>query len=387
MIRASTIGFLLPIAVLAASSHFSRFSEGVGVGGACHFPAIFNFGDSNSDTGGLSAVFGQAPAPNGETHFGGPAGRYCDGRLVVDFIAESLGLPHLSAYLDSMGTNFSHGANFATAGSPIISPNTSGFSPINLNVQLVEYSEFCSRSQIIRSRGGMFAKLMPKEEYLSRGLYTFDVGQNDLTAGLKMNETIEQIKAGLPEIIARFSDVVTKVYAQGGRSFWVHNTGPLGCLIYILDRFGDEYNLDEYGCAIEINEMARHFNSLLKESVEGLRRDLPEASITYVDIYTVKYDLITRAEKHGFEQPFVVCCGHGGKYNYNDSRRCGAKITIDGKEVVIAKSCRDPSVRVSWDGIHFTEAANRWIFKQIATGAFSDPPVQLTMACHSTIQC
>jgi hypothetical protein len=53
---------------------------------SCDFPAIFNFGDSNSDTGGLSAAFGQAPSPNGETYFHHPAGRYSDGRLIIDFI-------------------------------------------------------------------------------------------------------------------------------------------------------------------------------------------------------------------------------------------------------------------------------------------------------------
>lgn len=52
----------------------------------CDFPAIFNFGDSNSDTGGLSAAFGQVGPPHGESYFHHPAGRYCDGRLVVDFI-------------------------------------------------------------------------------------------------------------------------------------------------------------------------------------------------------------------------------------------------------------------------------------------------------------
>lgn len=52
----------------------------------CSFPAVFNFGDSNSDTGGLSAAFGQAPSPNGETYFGAPAGRFSDGRLIIDFI-------------------------------------------------------------------------------------------------------------------------------------------------------------------------------------------------------------------------------------------------------------------------------------------------------------
>lgn len=44
----------------------------------CHFPAIFNFGDSNSDKGGLSAAFGQAGPPSGETFFHHPAGRYSD---------------------------------------------------------------------------------------------------------------------------------------------------------------------------------------------------------------------------------------------------------------------------------------------------------------------
>ena len=54
----------------------------------CEFPAIFSFGDSNSDTGGYSAAFGQErpPAPYGESYFGCPAGRYSDGRLIIDFI-------------------------------------------------------------------------------------------------------------------------------------------------------------------------------------------------------------------------------------------------------------------------------------------------------------
>lgn len=56
---------------------------------SCSFPAMFNFGDSNSDTGGLSAAFGQAPYPNGETYFRTPSGRYSDGRLLIDFIGTS----------------------------------------------------------------------------------------------------------------------------------------------------------------------------------------------------------------------------------------------------------------------------------------------------------
>ena len=55
----------------------------------CGYEAIFNFGDSNSDTGGFWSVFPGAPPPNGMTYFKRPAGRASDGRLIVDFIGTS----------------------------------------------------------------------------------------------------------------------------------------------------------------------------------------------------------------------------------------------------------------------------------------------------------
>ncbi|KAK8526393.1 hypothetical protein V6N13_017431 [Hibiscus sabdariffa] len=354
--------------------------------GPCTFPAIFNFGDSNSDTGGLSAAFGQAPAPNGETFFHTQAGRYSDGRLIIDFIAESFGLPHLSAYLDSVGSNFSHGANFATAGSTIRRQNTTifqgGASPISLDVQLVQFSDFRRRSQILNKQG-IFDKLLPKEDYFSKALYTFDIGQNDLTAGYKLNLTMEQVKAYVPDVLHQYSDAVKRVYDLGGRTFWIHNTAPAGCLPYVLDRFlTSAAQLDRYGCGSPFNDVARYFNKRLKDVVIQLRKQLPLANITYVDVYSVKYTLITQAKKLGFMLPLRACCGHGGKYNFNNALRCGGKITVNGKEVLIANSCRNPSVRVNWDGIHFTEAANKWIFEQIANGSFSNPPIPLEMACQ-----
>lgn len=54
----------------------------------CDFPAIYNFGDSNSDTGGISAAFYPAGQPSGETFFHEPAGRGSDGRLIIDFIGK-----------------------------------------------------------------------------------------------------------------------------------------------------------------------------------------------------------------------------------------------------------------------------------------------------------
>ncbi|XP_012479303.1 GDSL esterase/lipase At3g26430 [Gossypium raimondii] len=353
----------------------------------CRFPAIFNFGDSNSDTGGLSAAFGQAPPPNGFSYFGAPAGRYTDGRLLIDFIAESLGLPYLSAFLDSVGTNFSHGANFATAGSTIRPQNTtlqqSGFSPISLNVQFYEFNDFHARTQVVRKRGGVFEILMPKKEHFSNALYTFDIGQNDLTAGYFSNMSTDDVKAYVPDVLNQFQTIIQYIYNQGGRYFWIHNTGPVGCLPYVMERIPVlAGQIDDYGCASPFNEVAQFFNRGLKKIVEQLRKNLPHAAITYVDVYSVKYSLISQGRKHGFKHPLRTCCGHGGKYNYNKNLGCGAKVNKHGKEVLVGAPCKDPWTYVNWDGVHFTEAANKYIFERIVDGSLSDPPTPLNMACY-----
>lgn len=52
------------------------------------YPAVFNFGDSNSDTGELVAGLGiQLAPPNGRNYFKTPSGRFCNGRLIVDFLS------------------------------------------------------------------------------------------------------------------------------------------------------------------------------------------------------------------------------------------------------------------------------------------------------------
>lgn len=53
-------------------------------------PVMFNFGDSNSDTGGIAAAMGwHIVPPEGRAFFRHPTGRFCDGRLTIDFLCES----------------------------------------------------------------------------------------------------------------------------------------------------------------------------------------------------------------------------------------------------------------------------------------------------------
>ncbi|TXG56199.1 hypothetical protein EZV62_017512 [Acer yangbiense] len=342
----------LSCVVVTISIFFSSVSAATADDEKCHFPAIFNFGDSNSDTGGLAALFGQFPPPHGVPFFGAPAGRYCDGRLVIDFIAEGLRFPYLSAYLDSVGSDFAHGANFATAGATARPQNMTRRrgSPISLDFQWNQFYDFHNKSQVVRSRGGHFRKLLPKAEDFSCALYTIDIGQNDLTGPSLLNMTSDELRAYVQDVVDPLQDIV---------------------------------KVDKAGCAIISNEIAQTFNNQLKEAVVQLRKDLQSAAITLVDVYSIKYSLFGKGrKKHGFKQSLRTCCGHGGKYNYNIHMGCGGYKIVHGKEISVRKICEHPSEYVIWDGAHFTQAANKFIYDQIVGGTFSDPPLPLKMACH-----
>lgn len=53
--------------------------------------------------------------------------------------------------------------------------------------------------------GGVYKDLMLKEEYFSQALYTFDIGQNDLTAFYFLNQSAGEY---IPNALKEFSKVV-----------------------------------------------------------------------------------------------------------------------------------------------------------------------------------
>ncbi|KAJ9152839.1 hypothetical protein P3X46_026354 [Hevea brasiliensis] len=351
----------------------------------CDFPAIYNFGDSNSDTGGISAAFEPIRAPYGEAFFHKTAGRDSDGRLIIDFIAERLKLPYLSAYLNSIGTNYRHGANFATGGSTIRRQNETifeyGISPFSLDMQIVQFNQFKSRTGDLyhEVKNTPEAEKLPRPEEFAKALYTFDIGQNDLSVGFR-KMSFDQLRAALPDIVNQLASAVQNIYQQGGRAFWIHNTGPIGCLpvnLFYVSNPPSGY-LDEHGCVKAQNEMAVEFNSKLQDRIVKLRAELPEAAIAYVDVYSAKYGLISNAKNLGLADPLKVCCGYHVNF---DHIWCGNKGTVNNTEVYGA-SCKDPSIFISWDGVHYSQAANQWVADHTQNGSLANPPIPITYACH-----
>ncbi|KAJ7978019.1 GDSL esterase/lipase [Quillaja saponaria] len=341
-----------------------------------NFPVVFNFGDSNSDTGDLLAAgIERIDPPYGQTYFGEPSGRYSDGRLIVDFLMDAMDLPFLNPYLDSEGLpNFRKGCNFAAAGSTILPATAASICPFSFGVQVAQFLRFKARALGLIAEGKKLDKYLPTEDYFQKGLYMFDIGQNDL-AGAFYSKSLDQILASIPTILVEFETGVKKLYDQGGRNFWIHNTGPLGCLAQNVAKFGtDPSKLDELGCVSSHNQAAKLFNLQLHALSKKLQGQYADANITYVDIYTIKSNLVANYSRYGFEQPIMACCGYGGApLNYDSRIGCGQTKILNGTSIT-AKGCNDSTEYINWDGIHYTEAANQYVSSQILTGKYSDPP-------------
>ncbi|XP_052193184.1 GDSL esterase/lipase At1g09390 [Diospyros lotus] len=332
-------------------------------------PIIFNFGDSNSDTGGLVAGIGfPVNLPNGRTFFRRSTGRLSDGRLLIDFLCQSVKTSLLNPYLDSVGTTFTNGANFAVVGSSTLPK----YVPFSLNIQVNQFLRFRTRSLQLFHAG--FPNLIDDQGFRD-ALYIIDIGQNDIADSFAKNFSYTQVVRRIPSVIIEIKNAIKAIYDQGGRKFWVHNTGPLGCLPQKLSMVqSSSKDLDPYGCLSSYNTAARVFNSKLLQLCQEMRSEMKDATIVYVDIYAIKYDLIANSSKYGFSSPLMACCGYGGPpYNYNIKVPCGQP----GHQV-----CSEGARYISWDGIHYTEAANTIVFSKILSTVYSTPRTRFDFFCR-----
>ncbi|EYU32204.1 hypothetical protein ABFS82_02G170800 [Erythranthe guttata] len=348
----------------------------------CAFEAIFNFGDSNSDTGGFFAAFPSQSSPNGMTYFNRPTGRPSNGRLFIDFLAQGLGLPFLSPYLQSIGSDFRHGANFATSASTVLQPNTSlyvtGVSPFYLAVQINQLKNFKARVEEFKSQG---QTNLPQPDVFGKSLYTFYIGQNDFT-GYASSAGPGGVKQIQPQIISQIVSAIKEIYWLGGRTFMVLNLAPVGCYpTFLVQQSQGGSDIDPSGCMMSYNNAVNDYNENLKQALSQVRQELHDANVIYVDTNSVILDLFRNPTSHGMQHATTACCGYGGgSYNYNQQVFCGATKVVDG-QTVTASACSDPQNYVSWDGIHLTEAANKIVAYSILSGSNFDPSFALNQYC------
>lgn len=351
----------------------------------CQFPALFNFGDSSSDTGGVHVAFPfmnlAEDLPYGETYFRRPANRYSDGRLLIDFLAQGLGKSFLSPYLQSVDSNFTQGVNFASAGAT--AKDATLMSPFSLNVQINQFKVFKKQVSLVLEQKGP-QDYLPRMDVFMNGLYILQIGGNDFSYGymnLKMNT--EQIRSYLPGVVNSISNAVKELYEEGAKTIWVFDVGPQGCLPVVLSKYPHSArDLDEHGCAKPYNDVVSFYNRLLKKQLGLLQQQLEGASVVYVDTYDIQYTMIQNAKRFGFEYTMRACCGVGGRHNYDYRVQCGSSNHVHG-QYLTALSCTNPSIYMNWDGVHLTDRANRLVARHILSGAYFHPPFPLAQVCPS----
>ncbi|XP_021727259.1 GDSL esterase/lipase At3g62280-like [Chenopodium quinoa] len=339
-------------------------SNVVNVAGSQERPLLINLGDANSDTGGVLAGAGlPIGLPHGITFFHRGTGRFGDGRLIIDFLCEHLNLGYLTPYLESLKPNFTSGVNFAVAGATLLPK----YVPFTLSVQVRQFIHYKNRSLELISHG---ARDLINEKGFRRALYMIDVGQNDILLALyASNITFEPVAQKILSFLEEIRLAVDTIYQYGGRKFWIQNTGPLGCQPkeLALHPHTDD-DLDDIGCFRVINQAATAFNEGLRLLCEDLRSVYKDAVIVYVDVYSIKYSLSANPEEYGFKKPFTACCGRKLPNNYDRNATCGQP----GSTI-----CKNVSQSIIWDGVHYTEAANRIVATKILSGEYSTPQMKL----------
>ncbi|CAL9162274.1 unnamed protein product [Musa hybrid cultivar] len=338
------------------------------------FTAIFSFGDSIADTGNAvrlgSLGASSGSPPYGRTFFDRPTGRFSDGRVIIDFIAQGLGLPLVRPYLDGgSGDDFRQGANFAVGGATAL--DLDFFSSKGIQASWTDRS---LRVQIESFKQLLSSLSSDTKEVLNSSLILMgEIGGNDYNHPFFQGKNADEVRTFVPSVIGAISSAINDLIELGVKTLLVPGNFPIGCIPAYLDVFQSK-NVEDYdsqtGCIKWLNEFSEYHNRLLQDELDRLRKLHPHVTIIYANYYDATITFFRAPQLFGFKAPLHACCGSDGPYGVNRFVQCGHKD---------ATVCSDPSSSISWDGIHLTEAAYETIARSLLEGPYAKPPI--TRAC------
>ncbi|KAK9281405.1 hypothetical protein L1049_004306 [Liquidambar formosana] len=312
--------------------------------------ALFIFGDSFLDSGNNNYIntttLDQANFwPYGETYFKYPTGRFSDGRLVSDFIAEYAKLPLIRPFLQPGIRQYDNGVNLASAGAGALVETFQG-SVIDLKTQLRYFKKV--ETWFRHKFGNPEAKAR-----LSSAVYLFSIGTNDYMSPFLTNSTLldsysESQYVGM--VIGNLTTIIKGIYRRGGRKFGFINVVDLGCVpgLRII-------NSENNGtCLEEASILAKLHNEALSKLLATLENQLHGFKYSLFDFNSNIRRRMDHPSKYGLMEGKTACCGKG---QFRGIFSCGGKRAV--KEFQL---CKNPSEYVFWDSFHLTEK----VYKQLA---------------------
>ncbi|XP_021845253.1 acetylajmalan esterase-like [Spinacia oleracea] len=314
-----------------------------------HFEAIYQFGDSLSDTGnfvreptGGNSAYNKLPYGQTIKH---PTGRASDGLLIVDYIAMYFHLPQLNPYL-ATGSDFTHGVNFAVIGA---TANGGGNS---LAKQLGWFKTHLTST---------FHNPAAIKERLQKSLILMgEIGGNDFNGPFNEHKSIQEVTKLVPGVVKAIKDAVEEVIGLGAANIVVPGNFPIGCVPIYLVQFAtnDTSKYDELQCLKDYNDFSKSYNHQLLQAIQQLQQEHPDVAIVYADYYSALTLTIRNALNLGIEQDGTkkACCGTGNNPHNFGSQSCGSPGSL---------VCPDPSKRVNWDGVHMTQQGNKGVADEL----------------------
>ncbi|XP_052183899.1 GDSL esterase/lipase 1-like isoform X4 [Diospyros lotus] len=333
----------------AGSSHSHDLQDG---------PALFFFGDTYFDVGNNNYINTTTTLqanfwPYGQTFFNYPTGRYSDGRLIPDFIAEHAKRPLLLPYKHPGYNQHAGGANFASSGASALAETFQGLA-INLHTQLNYFKE------VERQLGG---DIEAKKALLSRAIFVLSIGAADYASPFWTNKTgfIRRFSGEeyVGMVIGNLTLVIKEIHKAGGRKFGFLGVSPMGC--WPMLRAVNPTNTGDDGCHEDVNALVRLHNVALSQLLRSLEGELQGFKYSLFDFYTWGLERINNPSKYGFKEGKEACCG-AGPYRGFDS--CGEKRGVE------YQLCSNPSEYLFFDLAHPSDAA----FKQLSELMWSGPP-------------
>ncbi|KAJ1298274.1 hypothetical protein BS78_01G440900 [Paspalum vaginatum] len=282
LLRRCAAAALLLLVLLSSCAPASVLSSSATAQAAPHrvgrrrrYDAIFSLGDSYADTGNGPVAFRcynitanpvmRPPYGSGSTFFGRPTGRNCDGRLAIDFIAQSLGLPLVllppRRQLRRRGRHRPGRQLLPPLGSP--------------RRQHVPAQHQPRRADAVGSSPRSAPPPPTTARRCSAGRSSSWARSGPTTTSSPWPPTrasVHEVRSLVPAVVATISTAVKRLiteHGDGAATVVVPGVMPMGCAPPVLVVFAnpDPAAYDPgTGCLKAINGLAAHHNALLQDA-------------------------------------------------------------------------------------------------------------------------
>ncbi|KAL3676304.1 hypothetical protein R1sor_026252 [Riccia sorocarpa] len=312
------------------------------------FPAVVFIGASQSDVGVNNNVpnslaranflpYGRDFVNGNQT---GPTGRFSNGKILPDFVAQNISLPFPPPYNSpsARGAAVLQGINTASAGSGWLNGTNSnlGVVPGTQQVQWVRNWQQSLVGLVGTSRASRIVR---------EALYGINTSDNDLLA--YYGSTTLQQQYTEDEYIKLILDTavpnIRNLYSGGARRFAVTSVSARGCAPNEITRYQPTMR-DQ--CVQGLQDLVQKYNTAYKATIQSLQSSLQGSKFYFADTFTITVDLFFNPGKYGLRHDTsIACCGTG---TFEVGPTCNS---------LSVGTCTSAADYLFFDSEHYTQAA------------------------------